>query len=165
MLNKSLLTPSTNSPLLGSSLLKPSGKKRKKSLAGALVLTSLVDVFTIMILYLLVAGSGTESQLILKGDEKNLPTATQDIAVNAGTVITIEGDKYFVDGKETKLSQVAEVLRQIQKNFVPSDIQPQASLVIQANKQADFSKLTPIIRAGSISGFNKFKFAVIHEEG
>jgi biopolymer transport protein ExbD len=165
MLLKGHDSKTVNSPLLQGSILKPSKKRNKKSLATALVLTSLVDAFTIILLYLLVAGTGTPSQLQLNADEKNLPIATQATPIDAGTIIKIENGKYFVEGKETALSQIAEVLRQIRMNFKPSDLQPQASLVIQANKKADISQLTPIIRAGSISGFNQFKFAVIHEEG
>lgn len=154
-----------NSQLLSGSVLNPTQKKNKKSLATALVLTSLVDAFTIILLYLLVAGTGTPSQLQLNADEKNLPVVSQAKPIDAGTIIRVENGKYFVDGKETALTQIAEALRQIRLNFVPSSLQPQASLVIQANKQLDFSQLTPIIRAGSISGFNQFKFAVISEEG
>lgn len=158
-------TNSRISPLLSASLLKPTKKKYKKSLAQALVLTSLVDAFTIILLYLLVAGTGTPSQLQLNADEKNLPVATQAKPIDAGTIIRVVDGKYFVEGKQLALSQIAEALRQIRMNFVPSSIQPQASLVIQANRQLDFSQLTPVIRAGSISGFNQFKFAVIQEEG
>lgn len=165
MLGKNAHSQLTSSHLLSGSLLKKSSKKNKKSLATALVLTSLVDAFTIILLYLLVAGTGTPSQLQLNADEKNLPAASQAAPLDAGTIVRVENGKYFVEGKETTLSQIAEALRQIRMKFVPSDLQPQASLVIQANKQLDFSQLTPVIRAGSISGFNKFKFAVIQEEG
>lgn len=165
MLLRNSVKKDQTSPLLGTSILKPSRQKKNRTLAAALTLTSLIDAFTIMVLYLLVAGSGTPSQLELKGEQRNLPVATQDTPIDGGTVVRIDGDKYFVDGREIRLSQVAEALRQIQLKFKPSALSPQASLVIQADKQADFAKLTPIIRAGSISGFNKFKFAVIHEEG
>ncbi len=165
MLGNKANTNSRNSPLLQASVLKPTKKKGKKSLAQVLVLTSLVDAFTIILLYLLVAGTGTPSQLQLNADEKNLPIATQAQPIDAGTIIRVEDGKYFVEGKQLALSQIAEALRQIRINFVPSSLQPQASLVIQANRQLDFSQLTPVIRAGSISGFNQFKFAVIQEEG
>lgn len=165
MLGNKANTNSRISPLLSASLLKPTKKKYKKSLAQALVLTSLVDAFTIILLYLLVAGTGTPSQLQLNADEKNLPVASQAKPIDAGTIIRVEDGKYFIEGKQLALSQIAEALRQIRMNFVPSSLQPQASLVIQANRKLDFSQLTPVIRAGSISGFNQFKFAVIQEEG
>lgn len=129
------------------------------------MLTSLIDAFTVIILYLLVAGSGTPSQLTVEGEEKNLPVASQLKTLDSGTIVRVEDGRYFVEGKETALSQIAETLRKINSKFVPSDLQPQASLVIQANKQLDFSQLSPLIRAGSISGFSQFKFAVIQEEG
>src|SRR6476646_4439021 len=87
------------SQLLSNSLLKPSKKKKKKSLATALVLTSLVDAFTIILLYLLVAGTGTPSQLQLNADEKNLPSASQATPLDAGTIVRIENGKYFVEGR------------------------------------------------------------------
>lgn len=165
MLGQKANTNSRNSPLLQASVLKPTKKKSTKSLAQVLVLTSLVDAFTIILLYLLVAGNGTPSQIQLNADEKNLPVATQSKPLDVGTIVRVENGKYFVEGQEYALNQIAEALRQIRTKFVPSSLQPQASLVIQANKQLDFSQLTPVIRAGSISGFNQFKFAVIQGEG
>jgi biopolymer transport protein ExbD len=165
MLGNKAKSNSRTSPLLQGSVLKPMGKKSKKSLAQVLVLTSLVDAFTIILLYLLVAGTGTPSQLQLTADQKNLPVASQAQPLDAGTIIRVENGKYFIEGRELAINQVAEALRKIRMSFVPSSIQPQASLVIQANKQLDFSQLTPVIRAGSISGFSQFKFAVIQEEG
>ena len=161
MLNKN----SSSSPLLGTSILKPTSKKKNKTLAAALTLTSLIDAFTVIVIYLLVAGQGNPSQLQLNADEKALPAATQLTSLDTGTVVRIENGKYFVEGKETALSQVAEALRQVRTKFVASTLEPQASLVIQADKKIDFSQLSPLIRAGSISGFNQFKFAVTQEEG
>lgn len=155
----------SSSPLLGTSILKPTSQKKKKNLAAALTLTSLIDAFTVIVIYLLVAGQGNPSQLQLTADERALPVATQAQSLDAGTVIRIEKGKYFVEGKETALSQVAESLRQIRTKFVPSTVEPHASLVIQADKKIDFSQLSPLIRAGSISGFNQFKFAVTQGEG
>jgi biopolymer transport protein ExbD len=153
------------SPLLsGLSLRRDKNKKKKKTLVAALVLTSLVDAFSILLLYLLVGGqSGTASTLNL-GQQDRLPVASQSEAVDSGTVLKVQNGHYFVDGVEVAASALGQKLTEIQRSFQATTLNPTPALVIEADRKLDFALLTPIIRAGSISGFNQFKFAVLQSE-
>jgi biopolymer transport protein ExbD len=152
------------SPLLGGlTLRREKGKRRKRSMMVALVLTSLVDAFSIILIYLLVAGqNGTTSTM--KIDDQALPTVSQAQAIDTGTILKVKDGHYFIDGREVASNQIAQALAAVRQAFKPSKDVPEPSLVIQADKKLDFAMVTPIIRAGSITGFNQFKFAVMQSE-
>jgi len=137
--------------------LGPSGGLRsKKKMVMTLILTSLVDAFSIMLLYLLVQNTGNGSTVELMKSEK-LPVAVKTEALHEGTLVRIEGRQYFLGTQPIDGAALAQKLQE--KKTDAND-----SLIIQADKNVDFAMLTPVIRAGSISGFHKFKFAVLQGE-
>ncbi len=152
------------SPLLEAMRVDPSarGRRSKKKTVMTLILTSLVDAFSIMLLYLLVQNTGNGSTLELTKSEK-LPTAVKTEALNAGTLVRIEGNRYFIGDQQVESVALAQKLQE-QKAQVGASSDQAESLIIQADKSVDFASLTPVIRAGSISGFHKFKFAVLQGE-
>lgn len=152
------------SPLNEAMLLRPKKKAGRKKIVAALILTSLVDAFSIMLLYLLCQPSGNNSTLELAKTD-NLPSAVKAEAVQQGTLVRVEGDRYFLDDQEVPELQLARKLQQIKAGFGERTDDESRSIIIQADKGADFAALTPVVRAGSISGFNRFKFAVLQEEG
>lgn len=155
--------PKLRSPLMEAMRVNPqSGRRGKKKMVMALILTSLVDAFSIMLLYLLTQNTGNGSTLELAKSE-NLPTAVKTEALNQGTLVRVENGKYFVGEKAVEQMALAQRLQELKVELGTS---PDAeALIIQADKASDFAALVPVIRAGSISGFNKFRFAVIQEEG
>ena len=152
------------SPLMEALLLKPRKKSGKRNMVAGLILTSLVDAFSIMLLYLLCQPTGNGSTLELAKAE-NLPTAVKTAALNNGTIVKVEGHHYYLNNVEIQPVQLAQQLQLIKANFGSRTDDDSRSLIIQADKSVDFSDLTPIVRAGSVSGFNKFKFAVLAQEG
>jgi biopolymer transport protein ExbD len=165
MRHATVKTTKMRSPLNEAMRLNPrGGGHSKKSIMATLTLTSLVDAFSIMLLYLLVQNTGSSSTLELQQSEK-LPTAIKTQALNPGTLVRIEGDKYFIG--EAEVTQM-ELAKELQKVKAGQDLMMAAdekeSLIIQADKDADFSKIEPVVRAGSITGFHKFKFAVLQGE-
>jgi biopolymer transport protein ExbD len=151
------------SPLLDAMLLKPTRRGMKKKTVMALVLTSLVDAFSILLLYLLTANTGNGSTLELDKTEK-LPMAIKTEALNAGTIVRVENGRYFLGNIQINATELAAKL-QVEQASLPKGSADSQSLIIQADRNMDFAMLTPVIRAGSISGFNKFKFAVLQDEG
>jgi biopolymer transport protein ExbD len=137
------------------------GGRSKKNLVAVLTLTSLVDAFSIMLLYLLVQNTGNTSTLELAKSEK-LPTAMKADALHNGTLVRIEGNRYFLGDQPIEQVQLAQRLQEKKAQVTGEEAE---ALIIQADREADFSLVAPIVRAGSISGFHKFRFAVIQEEG
>ena len=133
---------------------------KRKAVMG-LVLTSLVDAFSILVLYLLTQNTGNGSTIELNKAD-HLPVAIKTEALHAGTMVRIEGTHYFIGDQEVEAAQLAQRLQAIKGSATGEQAE---NLIIQADKTSDFSMLTPVIRAGSISGFNKFKFAVLQNVG
>jgi biopolymer transport protein ExbD len=152
---------SMRSPLKEAMRVDPSsrGSKRTKKVVATLILTSLVDAFSIMLLYLLVQNTGNGSTVELMNSEK-LPSAIKTEALHDGTLVRFDGRNYFLGeqmiSQEELAQRLAERRQQLDKD--------QDALIIQADRSVDFAMLTPVIRAGSVSGFNKFKFAVLQGE-
>lgn len=152
------------SPLSEAMLLRPTKKSGKKKIVAALILTSLVDAFSIMLLYLLCQPTGNGSTLELNKSE-SLPSAVKTDVIHKGTVVRVEGDKYFLAEQEIAQVQLAQKLQELKASFGDRTDDEAQSLVIQADRGSDFASLAPIVRAGSVTGFHKFKFAVLQEEG
>lgn len=138
------------------SSLKPKGGKEKKALYFVLSLTSLIDAFSILVIYLLISYSNQQS-VELSGKVK-LPVATHSEGISDGVIVSVNQGHYYLDQKEVTLSQLTSELLKRRSNK-PEVVE--GGLVIEADKASDYQKLSPIILAGAQAGYSKFKFAVI----
>lgn len=165
MRHESIINGSLRSPLreaMSVDLGKRGGRGKKK-MVMTLILTSLVDAFTIMLLYLLVQNTGNGSTLELQKAEK-LPTAVKTEALHEGTLVRVEGNRYYLGDQQIDQVTLAQKLQERKAQLGAGRSDDVDALIIQADKATDFASLTPVIRAGSISGFHKFKFAVLQGE-
>lgn len=149
-----LATQIKNSPLLIQKRVRASGSKSKgKSLLFAMNLTTLIDAFCILVIFLLSNMNG-QLQNLTVGKNTTLPTATLTEIMNAGVVVRMEGNDIFVDDKATTAETIVKVL-------IDSKTEEKNSLIIQADKDADYDKISLILRAGGVAGFEKYAFAVL----
>jgi biopolymer transport protein ExbD len=159
MLEKTLLQSNVfMGPLRGQSTLRPKGNSFKRSLLFTLTLTSLIDAFVIIVIYLLVNFGNPNQNLKVNGDIQ-LPQAVQNDQMGEGTMISLNNGHYFIEDKEVAFGDITKKFVEIAQgaNF-------NQNLVIQADKKTDYEILSPIILAGSQAGFHQFKFAVIQGE-
>ncbi len=154
-LQRTMLT----SPLENLSRLKASGARAKRTMVAGLMLTSLVDAFSILVIFLIMNHS-TNQEILNVGDKIQLPQARESQFIQNGVVVRVEGGQYLVDDKPIALSTLAGHLKTL--NDGP-DAAKKEGLVIVADRQLDYADLSPVILAGSHAGFTKFKFAVIRE--
>ena len=159
MLERSYLkSQMRNTGLKNQSTLKPKGGNGRRALMFSLTLTSLIDAFTIIVIYLLV-NFGNPQNLKVNGNI-DLPQAVQNDQVGEGTVISIKDGRYFFEDKEISLSDVTRQLVGVIQTKTGDQ-----NLVIEADKSTDYQALSPIILAGSQAGFHQFKFAVLQSGG
>src|SRR4051812_6923784 len=109
MLSRSVIKDQLmKSALQGQSTLKPKGWKKRNALVFSLTLTSLIDAFSILVIYLLVNfGAG---QSVQPGKGMQLPMATQGQILEAGTVVSVNNGHYFIDDHEVALTDLARKL-------------------------------------------------------
>src|SRR5258708_39586811 len=99
MLSRSVLKDQImKSSLKAQSTLRPKGGKKRKTLVFSLTLTSLIDAFSILVIYLLINFGA--SQTVQPGKDMQLPMATQTDSMDVGTVVSINKGRYFVDDRE-----------------------------------------------------------------
>lgn len=153
-----------HSPLKSTSVIKPNSQRVGKTLVAALILTSLVDAFSILVIYLLMNTSAATEQMDLEKD-LTLPMASHSEMLQAGVVVTTIDGKYKIKDQELEAGQLMEALKALNAELEDADDQRQKNLVIQADKDSSFETLNPIIMAGTQSGFETIKFAVLPNEG
>lgn len=155
-LKRTMLT----SPLENMSRLKASGQRAKRTMVAGLMLTSLVDAFSILVIFLIMNHSANQ-EVVNVGDKITLPQARESSMIQNGVVVRVEGGQYFVDDKPFALSSLAGHLKSL--NDGP-DTAKKEGIVIVADKALDYETLSPVILAGSNAGFTKFKFAVVKND-
>ena len=142
-----------HSPILSLKRINPDqASGNKKSLFFSLNLTTLIDAFCILVIFLLSNMNGRVQNL--QTDKVTLPTAAQTDTLSEGLVVRLEKDTIFIDDKAVPEKSVAETLiKSYQKEKRP--------LVIQADKKSNYENIAFIMRAGGQAGFEKYIFAVL----
>jgi len=160
MLERSYLkSQMRNTGLKNQSTLRPKNALTRKGLMFTLTLTSLIDAFTIIVIYLLVNFGNPNQNTKLNGSIE-LPQAVKNDDVGEGTVVSIKNGRYFFETKEVTLAEITrDLVEVIQKKSGDQN------LLIEADKSTDYQALSPIILAGSQAGFHQFKFAVLQAGG
>lgn len=156
-----LKTSTRRSPL--SEIQNLNGKARKKTafakeLALALPLTSLIDAFSIIVIYLLIGtqNSGFENQIPHK---MNLPMADHSQTVEKMLpILKIEKGQYFLNDRPVAQRDLGNQLAELKKQ---ADAATGAELLIQADQEMNYEDLDPLLRASSEAGIAKMKFAVV----
>ena len=152
------MSNSVEKPLrqLEQSCFRPNTGREKKKAVAQLTLTSLVDCFTILVIYLLVAThiGGEEIQM---PKDVQLPVATHADSYNNGTSIAYSKGKYLVDEKEVSLGQLVSALEAL-------GVEDKKFLNILADKKTDFEDLNAAVLAGLQAGYKQIRFVVKQED-
>jgi biopolymer transport protein ExbD len=129
------------------------GSKKEKSLFFSLNLTTLIDAFCILVIFLLSNMNGRVQNL--KDSQKLiLPTAMRTEVLDKGLVVRIEQNTIFVDDK--KIAQV-----DLAKAILLAKTTDNTSLIIQADRKSDYENIGLVLRAGGQAGYEKYVFAVL----
>lgn len=153
---------SLNSPLESSSTLNPKGQKSKKALVQTVMLTSLVDAFSILVVYLLMSYSSSGEIMYISKDMV-LPTAIEAETLNRQIIVKYESGKYFIEDDEVTKDELFPTLLKMKQSFKEKypELDSENKIIIQADKEEKFIDLNWIIHASAQAGFEEIKFAVI----
>lgn len=151
------------SPMAAASNLRPQNQKHKKTLVAGLMITSLVDAFSILVIFLLASFSKSGEVLSLSKNME-LPVSFHSEDLQRATLIKVEAGKIYVEDHEVDTQGLLKSLIAIRKELskLHSDLEAfEPALTIQADRRIPYSELSPIILAGAQSGFSEVKFAVL----
>lgn len=164
MLRTALKQSQVQSPLSNQTVVRPKGASTKRLMVSSLMLTSLVDAFSILVIFLLMsAKSGIEELELKKINE--MPQAQMMDAPSKGIILRLEANgNFFIDDEKVSASNLAKKLTEAKAKYESGLLSgAKASLIVQADKKMDFEKLSPILRAGAEAGLHQFKFAVMEK--
>jgi len=149
-------------------------RNRKKSMG--LNLTSLMDVFTILVFFLL-ANSGS-SEVLSPPKQIELPSSVVDskpretvvIIVGAEQVV-VQGEKIIdtqdlLDTKEGYIPEISERLARISQSVIgisTKTIADSQEVTILADKEIPFNVLKKVMSSCTLSGYGKISLAVIQK--
>ncbi|MBX7232412.1 MAG: biopolymer transporter ExbD [Bdellovibrionales bacterium] len=155
-----------NSPLASHSVIQPHNRRGKKSITASLLLTSLVDAFSILVIFLMMNSASEQSDIT---HDKNiiLPKSSQADITYKTTALKIVQNQIFLNDERIDPDKLFSVLTGIhEQNKAAAQTSGQTSssnvdsLVIIADKDMNFATLNPILVLGSRAGFSELKFAV-----
>lgn len=136
--------------------LGENGSGKKKMEIPSLPLTSLIDAFSIIVIYLLIGTQSGGMEVTPRTDLK-LPLAESGVTIEPSPVVRIEKGVYFIDDEMVSASQLGQRLYELKKKMKDDKTQ----ILVQADQMMTYASLDPLLRAGSEAGIQKIKFAVL----
>jgi len=164
MVRNSVVKDSVLSGVLGSSsVLGPgTGGRHKKGIVADLLLTALIDAFSILVIFLLMSFSST-GELLALGKGQELPKAAQAEMLERHAVVKVDNGKFYLEDKEVTADGLVAGLLEVRKRW--QEIHPNQEfpgvLTIQADRRVKYELLNSIVLASSHAGFSDIKFAVL----
>ncbi|MEM7646701.1 MAG: biopolymer transporter ExbD [Pseudomonadota bacterium] len=138
--------------------------KGKRNLAATVMLTSLVDTFSVLVIYLLVNFS-TTGELLYMSEGMELPAAAKAIELERNVVVKVEKDKLFIEEEEIPQRKLVKKLIDVKKNWEKyyPDTEFTGAMTIQADRRQTYDLLSHVIQAGGHAGYSDINFAVIRK--
>src|SRR5262245_19552538 len=134
MLTRSLLKDQMlKSPLEAQSVVRPKNRKGKKTLLFSLTLTSLIDAFSILVIYLLLNFGASQSTVDIS-QGVDLPAASEMTTLDGGALIRIKDGKYFLEDKPVTLPEITAKLLDLRRR-IEGKKEFNKGLVIEADKR------------------------------
>jgi len=149
--------------------------RSRKKVAG-LNLTSLMDVFTILVFFLLFHSTGSEvletprqiklpdSVVETKPRETVVIMVTPDVVLVQGQAVV--GTAELLDGRSERVAEISERLKQIERNIIgisTKTIIRSKEVTILADKTIPFRALKAIMSTCTDSGYVRISLAVIQK--
>ena len=134
-----------------------SSPRTSKNLTSPLILTPLIDVFSILVVYLLLSFS-TAKDMPYLSQEVKLPSAKNGTELENHIIIKFKNGKYFIENIEVSKQKLAKKLLEYQSQSISKS---KNALIIQADKKEKYRHLNEIVLAANRGGYSDIKFVVL----
>ncbi|MCB9557182.1 MAG: biopolymer transporter ExbD [Deltaproteobacteria bacterium] len=150
-------------------------KRSRKKKAAQLNLNSMMDMLTIILVFLLCNISAEEQDFILaknlklpkSNTERSIKPAVQikithnELLVDDTFVARMRGNKLMAEAtKDGKISQLYNILQRFKSRTVDAD---KSVIVVQADKGLPYEVLEKVMRTAAMAGYPNYRFAVQKE--
>jgi hypothetical protein len=158
--------------------------RRRSSPVPKLMLTSMMDMFTIVLLFLLCSLSSKPEKIRLDKD-LDLPHSSAEIGYDQNIKLILTKSQLMIDEekiadvKDGKISGVDEkdlkasiLYKRLKENFEknkdkpvekPEDKGKEQQIVFVCDKTHEFSVINQVIKTAGLAGYPNFQFAVLKE--
>lgn len=166
MISKSILSPTAFGSVIGTqSALNPKNESHKRSLFADLLLTALIDAFSILVIFLLMNFSST-GEILFMSKSVELPQASSTDILERNTVVRFEEGKFFIENKELENQDllIQELLTQRKEwseKYPTEDFK--GIVTVQADKRTKYENLNSIVLAMAHAGYSDIRFAVVNK--
>ncbi len=163
MVNQSVLQMTAMQSVLASeSHLNPKAGRGKRSIYADLLLTALIDAFSILVIFLLMQFSSS-SDILYINKSMELPQAHRGTILEQNDILRIEDGKYFLGSLELAADGLVAALLDVREKFQKANpnVEFPGVLTIQADRRAKYESLNSIVLAASHAGYSDIRFAVV----
>lgn len=163
MINQSVVKNTAFHSVIGeNSIIAPQSEKKKRNIVSDLLLTALIDAFSILVIFLLMSFSST-GEILYMGKGMELPKAMKGETLERNPVVKIDEGKIYLEEKEVTANDLVAALLELRKKITesrPGEEFP-GILTIQGDRRLKYEQLNSIVLASSQAGFSDIKFAVV----
>lgn len=143
-------------------ILFKEGQCQKKDFSDTLMLTSLIDAFSILVIYLLMSFSSSGDMSHINAGV-TLPKAQTIERLDRYPIVQIQKDHYLVEDQKVDFDGIVTSLISLKKNLSANSSSNQDTITLQADKKTGYAQISSLIQACSHAGFSNIKFAVLGE--
>ena len=144
------------------SIINPRGAKLKRHISADLLLTALIDAFSILVIFLLMNFSNN-GEILFMGKNMELPKAHAAAVLERNPVIKVDEGQVFVENKAVTAQTITAELLELRKKY--QEVHPGTEFpgiaTIQADRRVKYDQLNQIILAMNQAGYSDINFAVV----
>ncbi len=163
MLNTSIVRTTAFHSVIGeSSVIAPESERHKRNIVADLLLTALIDAFSILVIFLLMSFSSA-GELLYMGKGMELPKAMAAEQLDRNPVVKYDQGKVYIEDQEVTAEGLVGALLDLRKKYQESHSGEEfpGVLTVQADRRAKYEQLTGIVQASAQAGYSDIKFAVV----
>ncbi|PWU17950.1 MAG: biopolymer transporter ExbD [Bdellovibrio sp.] len=144
------------------SVLRPASGALQRKVVTELLLTALVDAFSILVIFLLMSFSST-GEILFVGRSMELPKSNQAGVLERYPVVKVERGQIFLEDQLVPAGRLEAALMELhRKLFETQGGQDNPGiLTIQADRRSKYDELNQVVVAAGRVGFNELRFAVL----
>lgn len=163
MAQQGVLHAKATESVIGSlSVLHPESEHQKRNVITDLLLTALIDAFSILVIFLLMSFSST-GEILFIGKGTELPKASFTTAIERFPTVKVDDGKLYLEDQLIEGEALTAGLLDVRKKWQelhPGEEYP-GMLTVQADRRVKYELLNQIVVAASQSGFSDLKFAAL----
>lgn len=163
MVQSILAQTALESELMAASVLGPKHGRGRRNINADLLLTALIDAFSILVIFLLMNFSSTGEVLFINKNTE-LPNSAQAEMLERNPVVKIEESQIFLEDKLLAGGdQLFQALLEMKKKLAEErpDQESPTIVTVQADRRITYKFLNQVVVACAQAGFSDIRFAVL----